>query len=100
MSALAVRDWLVSEAAGDLDHSAFVSVSRDIRVDAEDLLDALSRLSPWRERLTLVLQPVTPFGAVTSAPRAEVLTDYAAEASGRGFDVRVLPQLHKTLGLD
>lgn len=58
---------------------------------------ALAELAPVRERILLVLQPVTPFGAVTRPlPRAE-LERFLAMALRARFDVRVLPQVHKTL---
>ncbi len=60
---------------------------------------ALADLAPLRERILLVLQPVTPFGAVkTPLPRTE-LERFVATAQRAQFDVRVLPQVHKTLQL-
>jgi 7-carboxy-7-deazaguanine synthase len=60
---------------------------------------ALAELSPMREKLLLVLQPVTPFGAVTRPlPRTD-LERFTATAIRAGFDVRVLPQVHKALQL-
>lgn len=58
---------------------------------------ALADLGPLREKILLVLQPVTPFATVTrSVPRAE-LERFTATAVRAGFEVRVLPQVHKTL---
>ena len=58
---------------------------------------ALDELQPLREKILLVLQPVTPFGAVTRPlPRADLERHLAAATRAR-FDVRVLPQVHKTL---
>lgn len=58
---------------------------------------ALADLGPLREKILLVLQPVTPFATVTrSLPRAE-LERFTATAVRAGFEVRVLPQVHKTL---
>jgi 7-carboxy-7-deazaguanine synthase len=58
---------------------------------------ALAELSPLREKLLLVLQPVTPFGACTKpVPRVD-LQRYVAMAQRAQFDVRVLPQVHKAL---
>lgn len=58
---------------------------------------ALADLGPLREKILLVLQPVTPFATVTrSVPRAE-LQRFTANAVRAGFEVRVLPQVHKTL---
>jgi 7-carboxy-7-deazaguanine synthase len=58
---------------------------------------ALADLLPIRDKILLVLQPVTPFGAVTKTlPRAD-LERLLANAVRQQFDVRVLPQVHKTL---
>jgi organic radical activating enzyme len=60
---------------------------------------ALEDLSPLREKIVLVLQPVTPFGAVTrTVPRPD-LERFVATALRAGFDARVLPQVHKALQL-
>ncbi len=67
------------------------------RVVDPSLEQALADLEPVREKILLVLQPVTPFGAVTrTLPRAE-LERFTAMAMRARFDVRVLPQVHKTL---
>jgi 7-carboxy-7-deazaguanine synthase len=58
---------------------------------------ALEQLEPVRDKILLVLQPVTPFGAATRpVPRVD-LERYLALAVRRQFDVRVLPQVHKQL---
>jgi 7-carboxy-7-deazaguanine synthase len=60
---------------------------------------ALAELMPLRDKILLVLQPVTPFGAVTRPlPRAD-LERFVATAVRQQFDVRVLPQVHKALQL-
>ncbi|MCB9887703.1 MAG: 7-carboxy-7-deazaguanine synthase QueE [Planctomycetes bacterium] len=60
---------------------------------------ALTELAPLREKIVLVLQPVTPFGAVTRPLTRDDLQRHAAAALRAGFDVRVLPQTHKVLQL-
>ena len=58
---------------------------------------ALADLQPVRDKILLVLQPVTPFGAVTrTLPRTD-LERFVATALRQQFDVRVLPQVHKAL---
>jgi organic radical activating enzyme len=60
---------------------------------------ALAELAPVREKILLVLQPVTPFGAATRLlPRVD-LERFLATAVRARFDVRVLPQVHKQLQL-
>ncbi|MCA8952695.1 MAG: 7-carboxy-7-deazaguanine synthase QueE [Planctomycetes bacterium] len=60
---------------------------------------ALVNLRPLRERLVLVLQPVTPFGAIATPLPPTELRRHLDAALAAGFDVRVLPQVHKTLAL-
>ena len=67
---------------------------------SEEIDRALSALAPHRDSILLIVQPVTPFGEVTEVPDAAAVLAIAGQAAGMGFDVRVLPQLHKTLGVD
>jgi organic radical activating enzyme len=60
---------------------------------------ALEDLGPVRERILLVLQPVTPFAAVRAPVARTELERFVAAAQRAQFDVRVLPQVHKTLQL-
>jgi hypothetical protein len=64
-----------------------------------ELVAALAALEPWRTRLLLVLQPVTPFGGVTSQASPALIERAVELAVGRGFDLRVLPQTHKQIGV-
>src|SRR5262245_14729011 len=69
------------------------------RVLAPSFEQALAELLPLRDKILLVLQPVTPFGAVTKTlPRAE-LERFLCTAVRQQFDVRVLPQAHKIMQL-
>jgi len=67
------------------------------RVGDAGLEAALADLQPLRERIVLVLQPVTPFGTVTRTLPRQDLERFVATAVRQQFDVRVLPQVHKTL---
>ncbi len=60
---------------------------------------ALADLQPVRERILLVLQPVTPFGAARAPVARAELERFVAAAQRAGFEVRVLPQVHKALRL-
>ncbi len=78
---------------------ASVDVKIVLTADVGDasLEAALAELQPVREKIVLVLQPVTPFGAVTRPlPRPDLLRHVAAARRAK-FDVRVLPQVHKML---
>lgn len=58
---------------------------------------ALQDLAPLRDKILLVLQPATPFGACTKSVARVDLERFAAMAARMGFDFRVLPQVHKQL---
>jgi hypothetical protein len=60
---------------------------------------ALQALQPLRPQVLLVLQPVTPFGAETEPLPADGLRRHVDAALAAGFDLRVLPQVHRQLGL-
>ena len=56
----------------------------------------IARVAP---EVTLVLQPVTPFGGVREAPGAERLLAVFLRLSRTLPDVRMIPQTHKQIGL-
>ncbi len=60
--------------------------------------EAVGRVARLAPRATLVLQPVTPFGAVRERPGAARLLALAARAGERLADVRVIPQTHPLYG--
>ncbi|MBM4062377.1 MAG: 7-carboxy-7-deazaguanine synthase QueE [Planctomycetes bacterium] len=60
---------------------------------------ALADLAGCRDRIVLVLQPATPFGAAPRSVARPELERFLAAALRGGFDVRVLPQVHKALRL-
>lgn len=67
------------------------------KVSDQSFEQALAELAPLRDKLLLVLQPVTPFGPVTRSVARADLERFLAMAHRRQFDVRVLPQVHKQL---
>lgn len=58
---------------------------------------ALARLRPFSKGMLLVLQPVTPCLRATEPLPGELLARCLQRALDAGFDVRVLPQVHKVL---
>ena len=60
---------------------------------------ALNDLADFRDAVVLILQPVTPFGRVRDPMPADRVGEWMRRAQDRGFAVRVLPQVHKLLGL-
>ena len=69
------------------------------RVQDPSLERALEQLLPVRDKILLVLQPVTPFGAVNRSLPARDLERFVATAVRHKFDVRVVPQTHKVMNL-
>ena len=61
------------------------------------LAAALDDLQPLRGDVLLVLQPVTPFGREREPLSPEALQRHVAMAQQRGFELRVLPQVHRLL---
>ena len=69
------------------------------RVSDPALEQALELLSPLRDKILLILQPVTPFGSVGRPLPSRELERFVATAVRCKFDVRVIPQTHKVLRL-
>jgi organic radical activating enzyme len=66
--------------------------------DAE-LAEAWERIASVDASVTVVLQPVTPFGRVREAPSPQRMLALAARASRILADVRVIPQTHRLTGV-
>ncbi len=49
--------------------------------------------------IPVILQPVTPWGTVREAPSEQQLDRWRSRASERLADVRVIPQVHRILGV-
>ncbi|MFY9344629.1 MAG: 7-carboxy-7-deazaguanine synthase QueE [Planctomycetota bacterium] len=77
--------------------SVDVKVVLTDRVGDASLEQALADLQPVRDKIVLVLQPVTPFGAVTRTVARDDLRRFVDTAVRAQFQVRVLPQVHKVL---
>lgn len=69
------------------------------RVQDQNFEQALEQLVPVRDKILLMLQPVTPFGPVKRTLPASDLERFVATAVRHKFDVRVVPQTHKVLNL-
>ena len=68
--------------------------SEDAEID-----EAAARIAGVDPGVTLVLQPVTPFGGVREAPSAERLLAVFLRLSRALPDVRMIPQTHKLIGV-
>jgi organic radical activating enzyme len=69
------------------------TASRDDEID-----EAVERIARTAPDVTLVLQPVTPFGPVRERPSAARVLALAARAERRLRHVRVIPQTHPIYG--
>lgn len=66
--------------------------------DPGELDAAMSMVAEVAPTVPVFLQPVTPFAAVTRAPRPEDVLAWQELALARHRDVRVVPQTHKMIG--
>ena len=83
------------EAQRDL----FVKIVVTPQTDGLELGKAFDLMAKIDPSLPLVLQPVTPWGAVAQSPSAEQLAQWRGEALERLKDVRIIPQVHRWLGV-
>lgn len=67
-------------------------------VSADEVGEVAAMLAEIDPHAPLILQPVTPFGPVRTAPRTEHLLALQARALTILEDVRIIPQLHKAMG--
>jgi organic radical activating enzyme len=74
-----------------------VVVTRASRDEELDLV--VRRIAEIDPDITLVLQPVTPFGAVKEPVPAERMLAWQRRAEEHLADVRVIPQTHKQVGV-
>ena len=80
----------------DMDACAKVVVSGGR--SCEDYLPLFEDLSKLAPKLPLYLQPVTPMGGV-EAPGSELLLELCEMARDLEIEVRVVPQVHRLMGL-
>ena len=60
---------------------------------------AVAHIAAVDPGVTLILQPVTPFGPVRETPSAERLLAVFRRVSRMLPDVRLIPQTHKLIGV-
>lgn len=92
------------------EHKAFLKIasSKDVFVKAvitsntvrEDIEKAISLISQTDENIPLILQPATLTGTFKNRPDMDVVSDFVELCLKGGLvDVRVIPQIHKMLGI-
>lgn len=94
-------EWKAARAAclglvAGRDACAKIVVSGDR--EAGDFLELFEEVASLAPELRVFLQPATPRGGV-KAPSIELLTVVFEAARDRDLDVRVVPQMHRALGI-
>lgn len=89
------REFLEIGKAKDL--FVKIVVTRDTQED--EIQCAIELIASMDPAIPLVLQPVTPYGDVTESVSLEQLLAWSAQAARRLRDVRVIPQVHKLMGI-
>jgi organic radical activating enzyme len=74
-----------------------IIITRETR--PAEMIEAVSLMAAVDENIPLVLQPVTPHGPIKHRPSAEQLFSFHAIAARKLKTVRVIPQMHKILGV-
>ncbi len=93
----------VLRAAGSAGPTVDVKLVLTDDVAVHDLRLACADLAAggddWHQRLEIVLQPVTPTGGIARPVSAALVEAAARAATAHGLRYRVLPQVHKQLGM-
>ena len=66
---------------------------------AKEIDEAASIISSIDSEIKTIIQPVTPFGTVKHRPTPEEILSYFLVAKRKLKNVRVIPQMHKILGM-
>jgi organic radical activating enzyme len=77
----------------------FVKIVFTRESKAKEIDEAVSMIAEVDENVPLVLQPVTPFGPIKHRPHADQILAFQAIARRKLARVRVIPQVHKVLGV-
>lgn len=81
-----------------LARQAFVKIVIGTTTSTDELEGAVRMVAETAPEVTIYLQPVTPFAAVTEAPTPDHVLELQARALRIHRDVRVVPQTHKQIG--
>jgi organic radical activating enzyme len=76
----------------------YIKIVIDTNVEGKEIEAALEIITAVNPNITLILQPVTPIKNVV-APRIEKLLDLQKICQEKILDVRIIPQIHKMMGL-
>jgi organic radical activating enzyme len=65
----------------------------------DEILAAIDLIHLARPEIPVILQPCTPMGTVRAGPSAGQVARFFEAASRIHSDVRVIPQVHRMLGV-
>lgn len=78
--------------------AVYVKIVIDTQVTMEEIEDAVKIIASVDNNIPLILQPVTPIGDI-APPNIDTLLDLQRICMNEIKDVRVMPQIHKIMGL-
>lgn len=81
------------------DENVFIKYIVLKETTAKEIRDAAKLISTLNQDIPFILQPVTPHRKIKHRPHRDNLLAFEAIARKSLNDVRVVPQVHKTLGL-
>ncbi len=90
-----VMEFLKLSVARDV----FVKVVITSRTDKYEVLKAALMVKKISPEVPFILQPATQYGSFTDTPQQTLLNNLQIECSKILRDVRIIPQVHKLLGL-
>lgn len=85
--------------AHDAGKDLFVKIVVTGATEDQELERAFQLVHSVDSRIPVVLQPVTPWGLVKEGPSADQMDCWQASARKHCADVRVIPQVHRILGV-
>ncbi len=77
----------------------FVKIVVTPQTDDREMRQSAELIAAVDRKIPLVLQPVTPWGPVQETPLQDQVDRWRREASSLLTDVRVIPQVHRILGV-
>jgi len=77
----------------------FVKIIVTAETKEEELRQSYELVADVNREIPVILQPVTPWGPVREAPSQEQIFRWARAGAGVLTDVRVLPQVHRMMGV-
>jgi 7-carboxy-7-deazaguanine synthase len=77
----------------------FVKIVFTRESKAKEMDEAVTLIAEIDEKIPLVLQPVTPFGPIKHRPHPDQILAFQTIAKRKLIRVRVIPQVHKLLGV-